>query len=204
VHDDLLSPYEHRDSAVHRLPAGAKLAVAVAFVFGIVVLPRGSWAAYAAGAAVLVVAAGVSRVPVRRLVTRLLWLEPFALGIAVLALFQPGGPAIFAATLARATLCLSAMVMLAATTRFTDLLRVLWRLKAPGLLVTTLALMHRYLFLLADERSRMLRARRSRTYVAGRAVAWRASASVAGALFVRSSERAERIWTAMLARGWKT
>jgi cobalt/nickel transport system permease protein len=203
VHD-LLSPYQHRDSAVHRLPAGAKLAGAVAFVFAIVASPRGAWGPPAAGFAVLLAVAALSRVPASRLAGRLLWVEPFALGVALLALFQPGGPGIFAFVLARATLCLFAMVLLSATTRFTDLLRVLWTLRLPRLLVTTLALMHRYLYLLVDDTGRMLRARRSRTFVPGRIMAWRASASVAAGLFVRSSERAERIWSAMLARGWKT
>jgi cobalt/nickel transport system permease protein len=203
VHD-LLSPYQHRDSTIHRLPAGAKLAGAVAFVFSVVLLPRGTWGPLAAGFAILVAVAALSRVPASRLAGRLLWVEPFALGVALLAVFQPGGPGIFAFVLARATLCLFAMVLLSATTRFTDLLRVLWRIRLPVILVTTLALMHRYLFLLVEEMSRMLRARRSRTFLPGRAAAWRAGAAVAAGLFVRSTERAERIYGAMCARGWKT
>jgi cobalt/nickel transport system permease protein len=201
---DLLSPYQHRDSAVHRLPAGAKLAGAVAFVFAAVLLPRGAWAGLAAGLAILVGVAALSRVPASRLAGRLLWVEPFALGVALLALFQPGGPGIFAFVLGRATLCLCAMVLLSATTRFTDILRVLWALRLPRLLVTTLALMHRYLYLLVDDMGHMLRARRSRTFLAGRLPVWRNSSTVAAGLFARTSERAERIYSAMCARGWRT
>ena len=204
MHQDLLSPYHHHESVIHRLPAGAKLAGTVAFVFAVVLVPRGHWAVYGACGAALLLAAALSRVPASRLVVRLLWVEPFALGMAALALFQPHGLAVFAALLARATLCLFAMVLFSSTTRFTDLLRVLWRLRVPALLVTTLALMHRYLFLLVDEMSRMLRARRSRTFAPGRAVAWRAGTAVAAGLFIRSTERAERIYGAMCARGWKT
>jgi energy-coupling factor transporter transmembrane protein EcfT len=50
----------------------------------------------------------------------------------------------------------------------------------------------------------MVRARRSRTFSRDRASVWRSSASVIAQLFVRSSERAERIYAAMCARGWKT
>jgi cobalt/nickel transport system permease protein len=72
----------------------------------------------------------------------------------------------------------------------------------PGLLVTTLALMHRYLFVLNDEAGRMRRARACRTFERSRRCTWMVSAEVVGRLFVRASERAERIYLAMCARGW--
>lgn len=200
----LLNPYEHRTSPVHRLPAVAKMALVVAVVCTVVLLPRGAWMAYAICAAALVVVAALSRVPARHLAGRLLLLEPFVLGVAALSALQPGGGAIFAAMLVRSTLCLFVMVLLASTTRFTDLLVALWRLRVPALLVTSLALMYRYLSLLVDETGRLQRARRSRTFEGGRAFAWRSSATVAAHLFVRTSERAERIYDAMCARGWRT
>jgi len=83
------------------------------------------------------------------------------------------------------------------------MLRVLRQMRVPALLITTLALMFRYLFVLADETQRMRRARASRTFARGRGVAWRTLATVAGQLFIRASERAERIYDAMCARGWK-
>ena len=69
--------------------------------------------------------------------------------------------------------------------------------------VTTLTLMHRYLFVLADEAERMRRARASRTFTRGRRFQWHTLATVVGQLFIRASERAERIYDAMCARGWK-
>lgn len=200
----VLEPYEPGRSPVHRLPAGLKCAAAVGAVVAIVLLPRGAWLAYAAWAAVLVGLAVLSRVQLARLALRLLVVEPFVLGVALLSLAQPGGPRIFAAVLTRGTLCLSAMLLLAVTTRFTDILRVLWRIRVPALLVTVLALMYRYLFLLLDESARLSRARRSRTLAQGRGAAWRSSAGIIAGLFVRSSERAERVYAAMCARGWKT
>jgi cobalt/nickel transport system permease protein len=146
----------------------------------------------------------LSGVRLRRLGLRLLAVEPFAFGVALLSLAQPGGLAIFAAVLTRGTLCLSAMLLLATTTRFTDVLRVLWRLRVPSLLVTVLALMYRYLFLLVEESARLARARRSRTLAKGRLAVWGASAGTIARLFVRSSERAERVYAAMCARGWRT
>ena len=126
-----------------------------------------------------------------------------ALGVAVLAIFQPGGWRVFATVMVRTNLCLLTMILLSNTTPFADVLRVLQRVRVPPLLVTTLALMYRYLFVLADEVGRMGRARASRTFSPQRGVAWRSLAGIVSQLFIRSTERAERIYAAMCARGWQ-
>jgi len=70
--------------------------------------------------------------------------------------------------------------------------------------VTTLALLERYRFVLIEEGLRMRRARASRTVGPGKKVfAWQTLASVVAVLFVRATERAERIYAAMCARGWQ-
>lgn len=204
VHNYLLNPYQHRASPIHRLDAAVKLVAATAFIVAVVLLPRSAWHVYAAAGALLLLIAALARLSARQLAIRLLQVEPFALGVAVLSLMQTNGLHVFAAMLVRSTLCLFCLVLLAGTTRFTDILHVLWRIRFPTLLVTTLALMHRYVFLLADEMGRMLRARRSRTFSPDPWSAWRSLAIVLAHLFVRSLERAERIYAAMCARGWKT
>jgi cobalt/nickel transport system permease protein len=203
LRDRFLSPYQHGSSAVHRLPAGAKLLAAVGCVFLTVLLPRAAWWAYAAIAIGLIAVSLAARADLRGMLVRLLLLEPFVLGIALLALLKPGGGPLFLSMLTKSTLCLATMILLTATTRFSDLLAVLWRIRVPALLVTTLALMHRYLFVLADERERMRRARAGRTFARGHRFTWPTLATVAGQLFIRASERAERIYDAMCARGWK-
>ena len=60
-----------------------------------------------------------------------------------------------------------------------------------------------YLFVLADESERMRRARASRTFTRGRRARWQGLVTLVAVLFVRASERAERIYAAMCARGWK-
>jgi cobalt/nickel transport system permease protein len=202
--DELLIPYRPGTSLLHRLPAGPKLAAAFACIVLVALLPRDAWRAHALVGVVLVGAAALSAVHPVRLMKRLLLLEPFVIAVAGLALFRPGGTTMFLSMLAKSTLCLACMILLTATTRFSDLVAVLWRLRVPAALVTTLALMHRYLFVLFDEMQRMQRARRSRSLLReDRASVWRGSAAVAGQLFLRSSERAERVYQAMCARGWK-
>ena len=191
------------DSPVRRLRAPLKMAFAAAGVTLTVLLPLGYWPWFASWLAVLLAGMGVSRIPARVWCLRVVVLEPFVLGIALLSLFQPGGGWIFAAVLLRSTLSLMTMLLLSQTTPFVEILRVLRRLRVPPMLVTTLALMYRYLHVLAEEMERMRRARASRTFQnqKGR---WRGAAMMAGQLFVRSSERAERIYAAMCARGWKS
>jgi len=204
LRDRLLSPYQHGASRVHGWSPGFKLGGALACVLLVVLLPHGAWAAYGSIAAGLLVIALAARLELRQLALRVLLVEPFVIGIALLALLRPGGLPIFLSIVAKSTLCLMFMVLLTATTRFSDLLGVLWRVRVPALLVTTVALMYRYLFVLLEESERMQRARRSRTFVRTRSGAWRGGAQVAGLLFVRASERAERVYLAMCARGWKS
>jgi cobalt/nickel transport system permease protein len=73
-----------------------------------------------------------------------------------------------------------------------------------------ISFLYRYLFVLTDEVMRMMRARQSRSAAAaglksGGSVAWRAriAGNMAGQLFLRSYERSDRIYNAMLSRGYR-
>jgi len=145
----------------------------------------------------------LSRIPWKFVVIRLLLLEPFVLGIAIMALLQPDGWIIFLTVVVKSTLCLLTIILLSNTTPFAELLNTLRRIGLPRLLVTILALMYRYIIVLIDEAERLNRARESRTFRESRLHKWHSLASLVGQLFVRSTERAERIFAAMLARGWK-
>ncbi len=186
------------------MSADVKLVLAVGVVATTALMPLDEVWYFAGVAALLGFAALLSRVPARVLLRRLLLVEPFAVGTALLAWWQPDGGRIFLGLLLKSTLCVATMVLLAASTPFASLLEVLRRARVPALLVTTLALLDRYRFVLADEALRMRRARASRSFDPGRrGPDWRALASVLAVLFVRSTERAERIYAAMCARGWR-
>lgn len=177
--------------------------IALVLVVGMAVWPL-DWALWLLGPAVfLLLVTAISEVPWRYVLGRLLMLEPFVAAVALLALLGPGGWRLFVLLVVRCTLCLLAMILLASTTPFGDLLEVLRKMHVPGLLVTTLALMYRYLFVLVDESQRMRRARASRTFVSDKRRTWRGLAAVVGQLFVRASVRAERVYAAMCARGWR-
>ena len=200
---DFLDRYSRLESPIHRLPAGVKVVVALALVLTTVLMPFDVWLYFAFAAALLLVVALTSRIPIGFLAKRLLFLEPVVLGVAVLAWLQPNGGLIFATLIVKSTLCLLTMILLSNTTPFAALLAVLRRVHFPPLLTTTLALMYRYLFVLVDETERMQRARASRTFRRRRRHVWKTLGTVIGQLFVRSTERAERIHAAMCSRGWK-
>ena len=192
-----------RQSPLHGVSAGLKLALALALVVGIALAPRRPDVLYVIPAAVLGVLWALSRMPFAYIWKRLLVVEPFILAIAVLSLFRPEAAPIFYAAIIKSNLCVFAMLLLAWTTPFHEILRVLRRLRVPSPMLTTLALMYRYLPVLAEESSRMQRARASRTFSRRRRVVWRNLAGIAGQLFIRTADRAERIYLAMCARGWK-
>jgi cobalt/nickel transport system permease protein len=200
---DFLHDHNRLDSPVHRLPAAMKFAAALVFVLAVILLPKSQPAGLCIVAAALILVAIVSRIPLLFLLKRLLLLEPFVLGVAVLALFQPDGSRVFLILLLKTNLCLLTTILLSNTTPFAEMLRVLKRIHVPWLMVSTLTLMHRYLFVLVDESERMRRARASRTFTHGRRFHWHTLATVAGQLFIRATGRAERIYDAMCARGWK-
>jgi cobalt/nickel transport system permease protein len=201
MHHDFLDRWSRLESPIHRAPAPAKIATAAALVLTCVAVPLGASWVFGVVAAALVVVAWTSRIPAAFILGRLLLLEPLVVGVAALALLQPHGARVVLSIVLRSTLCLATMILLTNTTPFAELLGTLRRLRLPALLITVLALMYRYLFVLIDEAERMQRARRSRTF--SRLRSWPSLASLVGLLFVRSTERAERIYAAMCARGWR-
>jgi cobalt/nickel transport system permease protein len=143
-------------------------------------------------------------------------------GNAVLSLGLPGGPWVvtdagllrFLSILIRSYISVQSAVILAAATPFPDLLWAMRSLRIPKVMVAISSFLYRYVFVLADEVHRLMRAREARSVEPqtlasseakpGGSLLWRArvTGSMAGTLFIRSYERSERIYSAMLARGY--
>jgi cobalt/nickel transport system permease protein len=188
---------------LHRAPALLKLAAALVVLLAVALLPRHPDVRYLAPTALLLCLWPVARMPVIPTLRRLLLVEFFILGIALLSLLTPSTRPVFLAALIKSNLCVFTMLLLTWTTPFHEILLELRRLRLPAILLTTLALMCRYLPVLAEELRRMQRARASRTFSPDRRLAWHNLTTIIGRLFTRSADRAERIYLAMCARGWK-
>lgn len=194
---------ERAGTWLHRAAPQVKLGAALMIITATVLLPRRLDALYLAPAAVLLLLWPLCRMPLGYTLRRLLVLQFFILGIAMLSLLRPSAAPIFYSAVLKSNLCVFAMLLLTWTTPFHEILQVLRRLRLPPVMLTTLALMYRYLPVLAEESRRMQRARASRTFSRQRRLAWHNLTAIIGHLFIRSAGRAERIYLAMCARGWK-
>lgn len=205
----------HGHSPVHRAPAHLKILALLGFMILVVATPRDAYLAFAAYLAVLAVVVGVSRVPPTYILKRTVVELPFVV-FAVLLPFVATGPQTEVlgvsvsqsgleagvALLVKGTLGVLASLTLAATTEPQDLLAGLERLRLPQQLVQIMAFMVRYLDVVTDEMRRMRIAREARGFDARNPRHWPVLARSAGALFIRSYERGERVHLAMLSRGY--
>jgi cobalt/nickel transport system permease protein len=106
--------------------------------------------------------------------------------------------------MARQVAVLEGQLLLARRHRLPVSLHALRALHVPSVLTATMSFMVRYLYVLLEETSRLQTARAARSAGPGGSVAWRARVlgGMVGTLFIRSYERSERIYAAMLARGY--
>jgi len=205
----------HGHSPIHRAPAHLKILALLGFMVVVVATPRTWYAAFALYLAVLVVVIAISRVPLTYILKRSVVELPFVL-FAVLLPFVATGPQTEVlgvtvsqhglqagiALLVKGTLGVLASLTLAATTEPQDLLAGLERLRLPEQLVQIMAFMVRYLDVVTGEMQRMKVAREARGFNARDPRHWPVLARSAGALFIRSYERGERVHLAMLSRGY--
>ncbi len=228
MHINTFDHYQTGDSLIHRLDPRVKVVVTVLFILSNVLLPDGAWLAFLLAWGILLVSGRLARLPLAFLLTRALVALPFTLA-AVTAIFSiPGepllavkaGPWVLVATdnglnrflsiLFRSWMSVQMAIVLTATTQFPDLVHALRHLRIPRILTAIISFMYRYLFVLSDEVLRLLRAREARSArlpgsKAGGSVLWRAkiAGNMAGQLFLRSYERSDRVYNAMLARGYR-
>jgi len=228
MHINTFDHYQTLDSPIHRLDPRVKVIVTVSFILSNVLLLDGDWLAFACGWLFLLLVSRMARLGVKFLVSRSLVALPFALA-AVTAIFTlPGNPVLslkigpwlltasdaglarFASIMLRSWISVQMAIVLTGSTQFPDLIHALRHLKVPDILVSTVSFMYRYLFVLSDETLRLLRARAARSArltkgsQRGGSIFWRArvAGNMVGQLFLRSYERSERVYNAMLARGY--
>jgi len=214
----LLDRYIVGTSPLHRLDARVKVALTVAFIVCASLLPVGAWLALVcltalAWLAIIVSGIGVWTigrwalvgVPFLLVAVTVIWSVP--LGLTTL-IATDAGLARFITIVWKGSLSLVMALLLSSTTHFLSVLGALRALGLPRMLVAILGLMYRYLFVLVDEAQRLQRARLCRSAAlhgqGGGTVWWRArvTGQMAGTLLVRAFERSERIYVAMLARGY--
>jgi len=221
VKHSFIDEYSDLNSFVHRLDPRTKLVASLAFIMAVVLTPANNWRVFVFYFCIAAVLLIISKLPPFYVLKRSLVIFPFVLLIAVfIPFFKEGevagsyniwlwqisvtysGLFILANVVVKAWLCILALILLSSTTRLADLLKSLRQLGIPRVMILILSFMYRYIFVLADEVMRMQQARDSRNFGGKRLHQMKTIGSMVGTLFIRSYERGERIYAAMLSRGF--
>lgn len=225
-HIHALDQYYEEESPLHRLDARPKLALTLAFIIAITALSHGAWLSYLLILATIMALVALSHVPPLIVVKRSMVVLPFALAAITLVFTVDGttltglqvaswhvsithqGLVAFSSIMVKAWLAVLVATLLTATTTFPGLLDAMKGLRLPRVVLATISFMYRYIFVIADEALRLQRAKEARSAnpddKGGGSMVWKAKVlgGMIGSLFLRSYERSERIYAAMLSRGF--
>ena len=217
-----LDKYSGLDSPIHRLDARTKILSLFCLIVVCVSTPPQAYLAFSGYFSLLAVAIISSKIPVGYILKRSRVIIPFvvlvtvsipfiktdstgpgySLGIGGLRVYM-SGLLVFWNVLAKSYIGVLSAILLSATTPFNKLLRGFEQLKTPKILIMLASFAYRYVFVLVDEAERMKRARDCRCY--GGKWLWHSKVigQMIGALFLRSYQRGERVYVAMVSRGFQ-
>ena len=188
----------------------------LAFIVVSVATPITRWQAFIAYFIAIFAVSLVAKIPTLTLLTRALIEIPFIFFAILMPFFGTGekvqvGPfelyreGLIAGSgiVVKGTLGVMTAIILSTSTTAREILRGLERLRLPVLMVQIASFMLRYVNVVNDEMERMKIARESRGFEATGIKSWKVLATAAGALFIRSYERGERVHLSMLSRGYE-
>ncbi len=202
------------DTPAHRLDARAKAIVTLAFILVVMSFPRHEVSALTPFLLYPIALLALGRIPTRHILKKIVIAAPFAL---VIGIFNPImdrqpvadiGPLVitsgwvsFTSIMFRFVLTVGAVLTLVACTGMYRLGAGLEQLGIPRVFVVQLLFLYRYLFVVADEGSKMMRGVELRSNKR-RSLRLAVYGSLIGHLLLRSMDRAERVYRAMVARGF--
>lgn len=178
--------------------------------------PISNWLAYLGFFALILTAIKLAQLPFKTVALRSLIEIPFVLFAFLMPFFGTGetievlgitlyenGILAGLGIIAKGTLGILTAILLSSTTTAREILRGLERLKVPTLIIQIATFMLRYTNVVNDEMERMRIARASRGFEATGVKHWKILGQSAGALFIRSYERGERVHLSMVSRGYQ-
>ena len=202
------------DTPLHRLDARVKMTVVALFVITVMSFPRYEISGLMPLFLFPFVLLGYGHLPAGSIFRKVAIALPFALFVGI---FNPildrtpmltlgswtvsGGWLSFASILLRFSLTVSAALILLACTGIHRLCAGLERMGVPALFATQLLFLYRYLFVIGDEGLRMIRSVRMRS-AGSKKLTLRIYTTLIGHLLLRSIDRAQRIYRAMVSRGF--
>ncbi len=218
---EFLDHHSTGHSFFHRMHPGAKLVMVLVFILSVVTIDPGDDTILLVYGGLLLVGLISTQVPLRHTFFKGLKVVPFLfITILFIPFLKEGeilwrgsfglfpisisreGCQLFLNILCKGSIAIFCMVFLNLTTPFHRLLKGIQAFGAPRIITDTLAVAYRYLFVITDEKERMLMARRSRLISPSFSLQWLSLSQLIGVLFLRSYERGERMYQAMCARGF--
>ena len=210
-----LDRLSYQETCVHRLDPRTKVIATMLFLLTVISFPKYEIVALAPFFLFPVLIMTVGKIPVRFIIKKIIVVSPFAVFIGIFnplldtrtfavipGFFVSAGWISFVSILLKFSLTISAALLLIATTSFPGVCHALRRLGFPALFVSQLLFLYRYLFVLMEEAMRIIRARDMRSF-GSRGTGMKVSVRLIGILFLRTVDRAERIYYAMLSRGFQ-
>jgi cobalt/nickel transport system permease protein len=203
-------------SPVHRLDPRGRIVVAA--LFAVLVAVSQSYAATLAGLALALIWLALARLPLKQVVTRLLMVNSFIFFLwVVLPLTYPGEALVRIGPLAitrqgliftglitlKSNAIIIALIALVATIPVVTLGQAMHNLRLPDKLCHLLLFTYRYLYVFEQEFHRLVQAMKIRGFQPRTNLhTYRSYAYLAAMLLVRSYDRADRVFQAMLCRGF--
>ena len=213
----LREPFAAGNSILHRLDP--RFRVFFASLYSIVIAVSRDFHILTGAIVISSLLVILAQLPAREILKRLLAVNAFILLLWLIlpvtfhgaVAFKLGPLPVYSAGItmaAQITLKSNAIVMaliaLIATMNFSILGYALNWLRMPDKIVHLLLMTYRYVFLIEQEYQRLIRAARIRGFQPGTNLhTYKTYANVVGMLLVRSSLRAERVYKAMLCRGFR-
>ncbi len=210
-------PFASGNSLVHSLDPRMK--IVTAFIYAVVVALSSRFPALLAALAVSLVLIALARLPLRKVLYRLLIVNGLILFLWILLPFTYQGDAwftfgplqgtregvVFALKITlKCNAILLALIALLATTHIVTIGHAMGRLRIPDTLIQLFLLTYRYIHVIFQEHYRLRNAMKARCFVPRTNThTYRSYAYLVGMLVVRSYDRAERIHKAMLCRGFR-
>lgn len=203
-----------KDTFIHNIDARAKVLVALLFIITVVSFPKYEVNKMFPFLLFPVLFLSLGDIPVRFVLKRVLIVSPFVIFIGIFnpildrhtAFYFFGLPISygllsFFSIFWRFLLTISMLILLIATTSFPGVCYALRRFKIPEIFINQLLFLYRYIFVLTEEAMRMVRAKELRSF-GKRGTELKFFLRLIGLLLLRTIERAERIYYAMLSRGY--
>ena len=200
MHHLVIDRWSRGSSPLHQCDPRAKLAALLVFLVTLSTTPSAAQAVFAGYAVLLIIAASRAHLPLRGLAGRAALVLPFSATFALLTWWS--GDSIRALALAeKSFLSGTAALLLVGTTPLTGWTAALESWRAPRMLILVIQFVYRYLFVIAEQAQRMRWAALCRK--GSQRGSFRLAAGLIGVLFARSWQRADGIYHAMLARGFR-